>query len=156
MDGTENSEQHGNKLRQLLGRLVDATHSASVECLETYHSALQQCIYQHRHSQDKTQLVKVRLGCLQAVRLVLTAARARNWSESKRDAGGGVRPFITRASFPARAAFSKNETESLGRACGQAKVARPELRPAPKWLTHYALASMPFSIFRLFTVIPDC
>ena len=41
-----------------------------------------------------------------------TAARVRNWSESKETRGRGG-PFITRPSFSAWAAFPKNEAESL-------------------------------------------
>ena len=69
----------------------------------------------------------------QALRLVLTAARGEVERVKKRRGGWGrrdllfsppaplpTRPFITGPSFSACAAFSKNEAERLGRACGQA------------------------------------
>ena len=47
------------QLEPVLDLLVENTKWATVEMLERYYSALQCCIHQHRHSGDKTRLIRV-------------------------------------------------------------------------------------------------
>lgn len=49
-------------LQDLLGRAVDQTEGAEVEPLEKLYALLAQCIYRHRDSDDKTQLLQVALN----------------------------------------------------------------------------------------------
>lgn len=49
-------------LQDLLGRAVDQTEGAEVEPLEKLYALLAQCIYRHRDSYDKTQLLQVALN----------------------------------------------------------------------------------------------
>lgn len=46
------------KLRDLLSRAVATSEGAEVEPLEKLYAVLAQCIYRHRHSYNKTELIQ--------------------------------------------------------------------------------------------------